>query len=296
MSHYQGRIAIVLALGFFGFAGFAAADQIDQFCTEVSGNKQIQAGMPIGQEFVPSAGLHVGLDLRISIMNDGFPSAPVTIQLRAGTIDGPVIFGSTVTLVPGVVEPGYAGAWVPFTFASPLSLSVGATYVVEVSTTTPRWGWVGFNSECYTGGGSYINGNWGYSDRGFRTWVSSPYIISAELNCVPSSGTLPFITSIKATLGHGDYNRYRRIAGRLNVTIASGSSFSSWRAGFTNTTAADPFVIQWLQNIPAAGTLMGDNIFTLVAEDVTPAPYNQPPYPPSADTATASCTVTGIAP
>ena len=39
---------------------------------------------------------------------------------------------------------------------------------------------------------------------------------------------------------------------------------------------------------------MGPNEFALVVEDVTPAPFNQPPYAPSGDTATDACTVTGL--
>ncbi len=42
--------------------------------------------------------------------------------------------------------------------------------------------------------------------------------------------------------------------------------------------------------------LTGDNRFVLIAEDVTPAPYNQPPYPPAGDSAADACTVTGTAP
>ena len=48
--------------------------------------------------------------------------------------------------------------------------------------------------------------------------------------------------------------------------------------------------------MPALGSLVGDNIFTLRAEDVTPAPFNQPPYPAAGDTATAGCVVIGVAP
>ncbi len=44
------------------------------------------------------------------------------------------------------------------------------------------------------------------------------------------------------------------------------------------------------------GTLVGDNVFTLVGEDVTPAPYNQPPFLPSGDTASDNVTVTATAP
>ncbi len=56
------------------------------------------------------------------------------------------------------------------------------------------------------------------------------------------------------------------------------------------------FISSWNQNIPAMASVIGNNVFTLAAEDVTPAPYNQPPYPPAGDTDTAFCTVTGIAP
>jgi len=42
--------------------------------------------------------------------------------------------------------------------------------------------------------------------------------------------------------------------------------------------------------------VIGINIMTLVAEDVTPPPFNQPPYPASGDTAADICSVEGIAP
>jgi hypothetical protein len=42
--------------------------------------------------------------------------------------------------------------------------------------------------------------------------------------------------------------------------------------------------------------VIGCNVARLVVEDVTPSPWNQPPYPPAGDTDTDACTVTGIAP
>ncbi len=48
--------------------------------------------------------------------------------------------------------------------------------------------------------------------------------------------------------------------------------------------------------IPGLGSVLGDNTFSLVAEDVTPAPYNQPPYAPAGDTDSAQCVVTAAAP
>ena len=88
----------------------------------------------------------------------------------------------------------------------------------------------------------------------------------------------------------------RFLAGRLGVTPAGGSQVTSWRAGFTNVDPGQTFTTLWVQTIPALGSVVGDNLFTLTAEDVTPAPYNQPPYVLSGDTDTAACTVTGITP
>ena len=47
--------------------------------------------------------------------------------------------------------------------------------------------------------------------------------------------------------------------------------------------------------MPDAGCF-GQNSFTLQVVDVTPSPYNQPPYPPSGGTGRDACTVVGIAP
>jgi hypothetical protein len=48
--------------------------------------------------------------------------------------------------------------------------------------------------------------------------------------------------------------------------------------------------------IPASGAVIGANTFTLHAQDVTPSPFNQPPYPPAGDTAVCQQTVTASAP
>ncbi len=120
--------------------------------------------------------------------------------------------------------------------------------------------------------------------------------ISADLACLPPSGTLPFTTNMWAALSNLTTGSVRRIGGHIDVTLANSTFYANWRAGFTNVVSGGSYVISWNQNIPSSGSLVGDNVFTLVAEDVTPAPYNQPPYPASGDIDTVSCTVTGIAP
>ena len=120
--------------------------------------------------------------------------------------------------------------------------------------------------------------------------------VSAGMACTPSSGTLPFVTNMSVTLNNNYGGQIRRLAARINVTIGDGHSYSNWRAGWTNVAAGGSYANSWNQTIPALGAVIGSNVFELVAEDVTPAPYNQPPYPPAGDTDTSSCTVIGIAP
>ena len=134
----------------------------------------------------------------------------------------------------------------------------------------------------------------GQADMGYH--YTALVTISATLGCVPASGTLPFQTLMTVELENVYTGITRRIAGRINVKLASGQGYASWRAGYTNVGPGDTFTTSWFQTIPALGTLVGDNRFSLEAEDVTPPPYNQPPYPPSGDTARSGCTVTGVAP
>ena len=78
--------------------------------------------------------------------------------------------------------------------------------------------------------------------------------------------------------------------------MGNGQFYPNWRAGYTNLSPGETYTAVWTQNIPALGGVIGNNDFSLFAEDVTPPPYNQPPYVPSGDTATDVCTVKAIAP
>ncbi len=120
--------------------------------------------------------------------------------------------------------------------------------------------------------------------------------VSADMTCLPESGTLPFTTQMAVTLTNNYTGLTRRIAGRIDVTLASGKAYTSWRAGYTNIAAGSSYATAWNQTIPALGSLLGDNVFTLRAMDVTPSPYNQPPHPPAGDTALMLCTVEGLDP
>lgn len=118
---------------------------------------------------------------------------------------------------------------------------------------------------------------------------------AASLGCVPESGALPLPVQFTVGLGH-DAAGTRRVAARVSVALAGGAQFPVWRAGYSNIAAGESFTLSWVQQIPALGSCLGANVFTLTAEDVTPPPFNQPPYPPAGGTDIAACTVTGLQP
>ncbi len=119
--------------------------------------------------------------------------------------------------------------------------------------------------------------------------------VTASIDANPDTAVLPFTTQFIARLTNLT-TQNRRAAGRIDVVIASGNSFGNWRAGYTNLDPSEVFTQVWNQNFPGLPTLVGSNVFTLIAADVTPAPYNQPPYALSGDTDTDSVTVTGVSP
>ena len=116
--------------------------------------------------------------------------------------------------------------------------------------------------------------------------------ISVTVGCVPASGTLPFSMQLWPQLCNDDWFT-RRLFGRINVTIASGTTFNNWRAGSTNVSPGTCYSTNFGVNLPDLGTVHGVNTFELWGQDITQAPYNQPPYSPSGDSDTDACTFTG---
>ena len=80
------------------------------------------------------------------------------------------------------------------------------------------------------------------------------------------------------------------------MTIGTGTTYNPWRAGFTNVSPSSTYYTQFPVNFPGLPTVLGDNTFILNAMDVTPAPYNQPPYPASGDTCVKTNVVNAQAP
>ncbi len=120
--------------------------------------------------------------------------------------------------------------------------------------------------------------------------------LDCDYTVSPSSGTLPFAVNMAVGLTNNFKDQARRMAAEVNVQLSSGTYISRWRAGYTNIQPEDTYSSSWVQNLPALATLVGINTFTLAAEDVTPAPFNQPPYPAAGDTCTSTQRVEAYVP
>ncbi len=118
--------------------------------------------------------------------------------------------------------------------------------------------------------------------------------VQVAIGCSPDSGVLPFTTQFAVSLSNLTTEN-RRAAGRINMVIGNGTPYTNWRAGWTNLNDGETYSTVWNQSLPALGSLVGDNVFTLIGVDVTPAPYNQPPFAPSGDTDSDACTVVATA-
>ncbi len=167
---------------------------------------------------------------------------------------------------------------------------IGTTIDIEFTDPSP-----GSGTFYYVVAGEDVHGNVGTPSNEAAVPLSTS-TVAAALACSPSSGVLPFVCGFNVELTNQYQGQIRRIVGRINVTLANGTSYGNWRAGSTNVSPGSTYVTQWNQPIPALAPLVGDNLFRLVVADVTPAPYNQPPYPPAGDTDSDTATVTGIAP
>ena len=124
---------------------------------------------------------------------------------------------------------------------------------------------------------------------------SVPRTIEVQLAATPVAGELPLSTTITGEIGNLS-PVHRRVAARLDLKLSNGTGYTSYRRGWTNLAPGETHTEAWTELIPLGGSTLGLNRFTLSARDVTPPPYNLPPYPPAGDTATASCTVEGMDP
>lgn len=139
----------------------------------------LSIGGPHGQGFVPSVAEHWGMQIGLSASFGGLTTpANVTLRIREGSVDGPVVAGTEVTL-PLSFQDGGAAIWgddpfyfwivdsdllpLPtptFWFEAPVTLIPGELYVIEMAADGPvRWTkYINSGADPYHAGEAIING------------------------------------------------------------------------------------------------------------------------------------------
>jgi len=121
--------------------------------------------------------------------------------------------------------------------------------------------------------------------------------INAVLVCHPTSGTLPLEIQIIATT-YNQTGHPRECFGRVDLETAGGLYMASISKGEFSLPAGigEYYSTSWIKPLPARILNVGVNRYTLIVTDISPLPFNQPPYPPSGSVNTGNCTVDGMIP
>ncbi len=136
--------------------------------------------------------------------------------------------------------------------------------------------------------------NSGMVDIGFH-YSSRIKTLDCSLNGTPGAETPPFTWRISVGL-QNLRPRPRRVAGRADLHFADGDTWTGWRSGFYNLAGNGREYISWSVDVPALQPLLGQLGLDLTVTDVTPAPWNQPPYAPAGDELNKSCGVDVLPP
>ena len=138
-----------------------------------TGSRGLAPGL--GQEFVAQSTTYAGIDLFLeSCMGLGCPPlGPITVQIRAGDINGAIV-GTSPPVTPSFP---LGSGWAHFPLRFFADLTPGQVYVIE-PLGGPEWSWeddsvqVGLTCQSYPNGVSYYQGNkWPIEDRWFRIWT-----------------------------------------------------------------------------------------------------------------------------
>ncbi|HET9476398.1 MAG TPA: hypothetical protein VFP63_02795 [Dehalococcoidia bacterium] len=140
------------------------------------GAAQVQFAEPVGQEFTPSKSVLVGVDVRLVDFNNT-GNATMTARVRSGTIGGPVVAEATRILPQNLLG---AAEWVRFDFPSPVIVTPGNLYVLELDSNNASHGWSRSATNAYPGGASIFQGVAGSIDWSFHTYVTNP---AGDVDC-----------------------------------------------------------------------------------------------------------------
>jgi hypothetical protein len=158
---------------------------------------------PIGQEFTPSASVLAGVDVDLRTINARDGDATITVNIRKGTISNPVL-ATASQIVPAYTPGAPREGLTHFDFPSPLAVTPGQKYVLEVQATTPTHMWRGYNEAAsshpvYPGGQAIFSGRlaedvveFGDSDLFFQTYsVTTPKSTPTPIPPTPTPKATP---------------------------------------------------------------------------------------------------------
>jgi len=258
----------------------------------------------------PTAG-HTGANVYGYNLSGDYPNNLSEAHLTTTAIDCSDLFGTTLKFwrYLNVEQPVYDHAYV--------RVSSDGTNWTQVWTNTgtltdASWSQVEYDISAVADGEGMVylrwtmgetDGGWTYSGWniddvevwGIENSTQPTDTVEVAIGCTPSNITLPATVQMGVSLTNLT-GETRQAAARIDVVVGNGTPYTYWRSGYTNLSPSEVYSNAWNQYLPGAQRLVGVNTFTLLGEDVTPAPYNQPPYIPSGDTHSDACTVTAAAP
>lgn len=138
--------------------------------------------------------------------------------------------------------------------------------------------------------------NWGAMDAFLARWQLGGFdTVFAAMECFPDAITLP--STCRIQIGIRNMSQAQRLVDAgLSIELPDGALYENFRFGSLSISGGDSFDTFWRQSFPAIPALEGTSVLRLRAEDVTPSPYNQPPYPPSGAVDSKACTLQIIVP
>jgi len=140
---------------------------LDQSLTTSTGWNWINLHMPIGQSFKPTNPLFT----RFSVYLENTAAASRTIQmnLRSGSIGGAILGSKSFT----IAGPAAAG-WSDVDMASPVAVTIGSTYVIQLIDSVGGVRWYGNSGAVYADGAAITDGSPSATyDYLFRTYGAS---------------------------------------------------------------------------------------------------------------------------
>ncbi len=149
-------ILIIGAVAPFMIGDVLAHGNVDQSNPVGAGGSQILANGPVAQEFTPSQPILVAVDVNLSLAIDE-GSDTLTVNIREGSLASPVLATTSQLVAPCPNIPPFACGLTHFDFPSPLMVTPGNTYILELQATKTTHAWVRADGG-YSRGAAIIQG------------------------------------------------------------------------------------------------------------------------------------------